>query len=129
MERFSSDWMDKWQQKINGDPAYYVLGKYFDCAIRFDFGEKNYVIKVKDSKCISADKDSPVQLQFIAKKDVWEKFLQPIPPAGFNGEWAMNRDGTTMEIRGDLMIWWQNARAINRLFELMREASLEMEDN
>lgn len=125
MENFSSEWMAVWQQKINSDPNYYVVGKYFDCAMRFDFGEKDYVIKVKNSKCISGDCDTPVDLEFIAKKDIWEKFLQPIPPAGFNGEWALNRDGTTMEIKGDLMIWWQNARAINRLFELMREAAKE----
>ncbi len=121
MEKFTSQWISSWQKKVNEDPVFRVIGKYMDCVIGFGFGEKEYLVKMDKGKFNIAEKGTPTQFALNGNESAWDKFTQPVPPPFFNDVWALAHPlHRNLTIEGDQIVFWQNCRALNRMFELAR---------
>jgi len=58
---------------------------------------------------------------FRAPVDVWRKFLSPNPPPLYHDFFAMLMRVPEFTIEGDSLIAMQNARALHRMMNIMRE--------
>ncbi len=50
MAEFDSEWMNAWQDEVNNDPALTVFGKYFTANFLLSFGDKEYLVVVRDGR-------------------------------------------------------------------------------
>jgi hypothetical protein len=58
---------------------------------------------------------------FHAPIDVWRKFLSPNPPPLFHDFFAMLMRVPEFVLEGDALAAMQNARALHRMINIMRE--------
>lgn len=126
MDKYSQEWMEEWQQKVNNDPVFRVIGKFIDCDIEFGFGENRYVVKMDNGKMKEivslAEREEKSHFALKASIEPWDKFTQVIPPPKFNDIWAMAHPlHQNLVIEGDSKVFWQNVRALTWMLDLMKE--------
>jgi hypothetical protein len=61
---------------------------------------------------------------FRAPMAIWQKFLTPNPPPLYNDFFAMLMRVPDFVLEGDGLVAMQNARALQRLMNLMRKESV-----
>ena len=65
--------------------------------------------------------DVRVPFGFRAPVEVWRKFLSPHPPPLFHDFFAMLMRVPEFVLEGDSLLAMQNARALHRIMNIMRE--------
>lgn len=50
MAEFDSQWMNAWQDEVNNDPGLAVFGKYFTDNFLLGFGDKEYLVSVREGR-------------------------------------------------------------------------------
>ena len=61
---------------------------------------------------------------FSAPVEVWKKFLSPDPPPLYHDFFAMLMRVPNFRLEGDSLVAIQNARALHRLMNIMRETGM-----
>src|SRR5262249_2722265 len=100
-------------------------GGWFTTALSLTFGEQKYVLKVERGKIVnvaaSPKLDQPSVFGFRAPVSTWGKFVSPMPPPLFHDFFAMLMRVPEFVLEGDSLAAMQNARALHRMMNLMRE--------
>jgi hypothetical protein len=118
-------WLERFQARANADPELAVIGDWFTTTFGLTFGESRYALKVEKGRIreiMPAPRlDTRVLFGFRAPVEVWRKFLSPRPPPLYHDFFAMLMRVPEFVLEGDSLIAMQNARALHRLMNVMRE--------
>jgi hypothetical protein len=126
MALFDRAWMETWRRMVNADAGLQVIARYFTADLVFNFGDAAYLVSIKNGaidQIRDATGPSPSGgLALRGPREVWEQFVQPIPPPRYNGIFPLVF-GKLLTMEGDEIIFWQNLRALTVMTHLMRAAS------
>lgn len=113
------------QTIVNADPEFRVIGGKFDASFSITFDETRYVVQVQAGRIerVLASPRFDVRTSFgiRAPMRVWSKFIEPDPPPLFHDFFAMLMRVPEFVLDGDTLVAMQNARALHRMMNLMRE--------
>lgn len=117
-------WMERYRARVNDDPEMAVIGGWFSVSLAFTFGERRYVVRMERGKMVDVNAtpriDARSSFGFRAPMAVWEKFVSPNPPALYHDFFAMLMRVPEFVLEGDSLVAMQNARALQRMMNLMR---------
>ncbi len=118
-------WLEAYRARVNDDPEMAVIGDWFTTAFALTFGDERTVIKVNKGRIeeiVSSPRfDVRTSFGLTAPLDVWRKFLSPTPPPLYHDFFAMVMRVPAFVIEGDSLVAMQNARALHRMMNIMRE--------
>ena len=118
-------WLTRYRERVNGDVELNVIGEWFNTTFTLTFGDNRYALKIDKGKIldvIAAPRlDVRAGFGFAAPIEVWEKFLSPNPPPLFHDFFAMLMRVPEFRLEGDSLLAMQNARALHRMMNIMRE--------
>ena len=118
-------WFERYRDRVNADPELKVIGGWFNTTFALAFGEHRYALKVEKGSItdiVASPKfDVRTLFGFRAPLDVWRKFLSPDPPPLFHDFFAMLMRVPEFVLEGDGLVAMQNARALHRMMNIMRE--------
>lgn len=119
--------MAAFQDRVNADPELRVTGTKFNASFGVTFDESRYAIEVRAGRIerVVASPRFDVRTAFgvRAPMRVWSKFLDPDPPPLFHDFFAMLMRVPDFVLDGDTLVAMQNARALHRMMNLMREVA------
>jgi hypothetical protein len=117
-------WMESYRDRVNADPEMQVIGGWFTTSIAFTFGERRYVVRVERGRITDINAaprvDARSAFGFRAPMGVWSKFVSANPPALYHDFFAMLMRVPEFVLEGDGLVAMQNARALQRMMNLMR---------
>ena len=117
-------WIERFRDRVNADPEMAVIGDWFSTSLSLTFGERRYVLRVERGKIADINGapriDSRSAFGFRAPMEVWRKFVSPEPPALYHDFFAMLMRVPEFVLEGDGLVAMQNARALQRMMNLMR---------
>lgn len=120
-----ASWFDRYRTRVNADPEMAVIGDWLSTTFTLTFGDARHALVVDKGKIvdiIAAPRfDVRAPFGFRAPVDVWRKFLSPNPPPLYHDFFAMLMRVPEFIIEGDSLIAMQNARALHRMMNIMRE--------
>jgi hypothetical protein len=117
-------WMERYRARVNADPEMEVIGGWFSTVLSLTFGERRYVVRMERGKMTDINSaprlDARSTFGFRAPMEVWRKFVSSEPPALFHDFFAMLMRVPEFVLEGDGLVAMQNARALQRMMNLMR---------
>jgi hypothetical protein len=118
-------WLERYRGRVNADREMGVIGQWFTVTLALTFGERRYALQVEKGR-ITDVVDAPrldvrMPFGFRAPLSVWRKFLQPEPPPLYHDFFAMLMRVPEFVLEGDALLVMQNARALHRMMNIMRE--------
>ena len=117
-------WMERYGARVNADPEMELIGGWFSTSLALSFGERRYVVRVERGKIADINAapriDSRAAFGFRAQMEVWRKFVSPQPPPLYHDFFAMLMRVPEFVLEGDSLVAMQNARALQRMMNLMR---------
>jgi len=121
-------WFSEFQARVNQDKELSVIGNWFSTRFSITVDDSRRVLVVNSgqiTQCIMAPRfDSRPVFGFRAPMAIWQKFLTPNPPPLYNDFIAMLMRVPDCVLEGDGLVAMQNARALQRLMNLMRKESV-----
>jgi len=118
-------WLARFRERVNADPELAVIGEWFTTTFTLTFGEQRYALKMQQGRIVdivaSPKLDVRTLFGFRAPVEVWRKFLKPDPPPLFHDFFAMLMRVPEFVLEGDGLAAMQNARALHRMMNVMRE--------
>jgi hypothetical protein len=118
-------WLEAFQSRVNTDPEMEVIGGWLTIALSLTFGARRYLVRLEKGKIsaiVAAPRlDQPCAFGFRAPLEVWRRFLSRTPPPLYHDVFAMLMRVPEFVLEGDSLAAMQNARALHRLMNLMRE--------
>ena len=118
-------WLARYRERVNADPELAVIGDWFTTTFMLTFGERRYALKVERGRIVDIVASPKFDLRalfgFRAPVSVWRKFLSANPPPLFHDFFAMLMRVPEFVLEGDGLVAMQNARALHRMMNLMRE--------
>lgn len=121
-------WFSEFQARVNQDQELSVIGHWFTTRFSITVDDSRRVLVVHSgqiTQCIMAPRfDSRPVFGFRAPMSIWQKFLTPNPPPLYNDFFAMLMRVPDFVLEGDGLVAMQNARALQRLMNLMRKESV-----
>jgi hypothetical protein len=122
-----SAWLARYRERVNQDVELGVIGDWFTTTFGLTFGDARYALRVEKGRIaeiIAAPKlDVRMGFGFRAPTEVWRKFLSPDPPPLYHDFFAMLMRVPEFVLEGDTLLAMQNARALHRMMNLMRETA------
>ncbi|PWB65277.1 MAG: hypothetical protein C3F17_04605 [Bradyrhizobiaceae bacterium] len=122
-----SAWLARYRERVNKDPELGVIGDWFTTTFGLTFGDHRYALRVEKGRIaeiVAAPRlDVRMSFGFRAPVEVWRKFLSRDPPPLFHDFFAMLMRVPEFVLEGDSLAAMQNARALHRMMNLMRETS------
>jgi hypothetical protein len=118
-------WLARYRERVNADPELNVIGDWFTTTFALTFGESRYALKVEKGRIVDIVAHPKFDVRalfgFRAPVDVWSKFLSADPPPLFHDFFAMLMRVPEFVLEGDGLAAMQNARALHRMMNVMRE--------
>lgn len=118
-------WFTRYRERVNADPELAVIGDWFTTTFTVAFGDSRYAVQAAAGKIVEVTASPPLDLRasfgFRAPVEVWRKFLNPDPPPLYHDFFAMLMRVPEFVLEGDSLIAMQNARALHRMMNLMRD--------
>ena len=118
-------WLARFRERVNADPELQVVGDWFTTTFTLTFGAQRYALKVEQGRIVdiiaSHRLDVRAPFGFSAPVEVWRKFLSVDPPPLFHDFFAMLMRVPEFVLEGDGLVAMQNARALHRMMNIMRE--------
>jgi hypothetical protein len=118
-------WMERYRERVNADPEMELVGSWFSTSLSLTFGERRYVLRMERGRMTginaTPDLDARCSFGFRAPLEVWRKFVSPEPPTLYHDFFAMLMRVPEFVLEGDSLVAMQNARALHRLMNIMRE--------
>lgn len=120
-----ADWIERYRARVNADPEMQVIGRWLTTTFAVTFGDSRYALSLDRGRIVDVvpGKRLDVRTSFglRAPVEVWRKFLSPDPPPLFHDFFAMLMRVSDFVLEGDSLVVMQNARALHRLMNIMRE--------
>lgn len=120
-----TDWLNRYRERVNADPELDVIGQWFSTTFTLTFGEHRYAVKVDKGRIVDIVPQPRLDVRsefgFRSPIEVWDKFLSPNPPPLFHDFFAMLMRVPEFVLEGDSLVAMQNARALHRMMNIMRE--------
>ena len=121
----SATWFARYRDRVNADPELNVIGDWLSTTFALTFGDNRYALTIDKGKIVdiiaSPRLDVRAAFGFRAPVKVWQKFLSPNPPPLFHDFFAMLMRVPEFTLEGDSLAAMQNARALHRIMNIMRE--------
>ena len=121
-------WLGRYRERVNADPELNVIGEWFNTTLTLSFGDSRYALKIDKGKITdivtSPRLDVRAAFGFAAPVAVWKKFLSPDPPPLYHDFFAKLMRVPDFRLEGDSLAAMQNARALHRLMNIMRETEM-----
>ncbi len=118
-------WLARYRDRVNADAELNVIGEWLTTTFSLTFDEVRYALKVEKGKITDVIPSPRLDVRsafgFRAPIDVWQKFLSRDPPPLFHDFFAMLMRVPEFVLEGDSLIAMQNARALHRMMNIMRE--------
>jgi hypothetical protein len=118
-------WIARYRERVNADQELSVIGDWFTLTFALTFGSDRYALRIEKGKIADIISSPTVDVRtpfgFRAPIAVWQKFLSSNPPPLFHDFFAMLMRVPEFELEGDSMAAMQNARALHRMMNIMRE--------
>ena len=118
-------WFKDYQARVNQDKELSVIGNWFSTRFSITVDQARRVLVVDKgqiTQVIMTPKfDSRPAFGFQAPMSIWGQFLTPNPPPLYNDFFAMLMRVPDFVLEGDGLVAMQNARALQRLMNLMRK--------
>jgi hypothetical protein len=118
-------WLARYRERVNADPELKVIGSWFTTTFVLAFGDSRYALKLEKGRIVDITQAPKFDVRaifgFHAPVDVWRKFLTPDPPPLFHDFFAMLMRVPEFVLEGDALAAMQNARALHRMMNIMRE--------
>ncbi|MFA6264206.1 MAG: hypothetical protein WC670_00630 [Pseudolabrys sp.] len=118
-------WLARYRDRVNADPEMAVIGDWLSTTFTLTFGDRRYALKIDKGKIVdivaSPRLDVRAPFGFRAPVEVWRKFLSPNPPPLYHDFFAMLMRVPEFTLEGDSLMAMQNARALHRMMNIMRE--------
>ena len=125
-KQFSLEWMDRYREVVNADGPFRNVGKFCDVRFLLGIGESEYLVVVERGRLVSItlsgafDFDANWSFALRGPEDSWAKFAQEVPPPTYTDVVFMTFN-SRIKLEGDLLVFWQNIRALLWMFGLMRK--------
>ena len=126
MDEFpGADWIARYRARVNADPEMEAIGRWLTLNFAVTFGDARHVVRLEGGKIVDMvegkqfDIRTPFGLR--APVEVWRKFLSPDPPPLYHDFFAMLMRVADFTLEGDSLILMQNARALHRMMNIMRD--------
>jgi hypothetical protein len=125
-QQFSPEWMDRYRGIVNADGPFRNVGKFCDARFLLGIGDKDYLVVVEKGRLVSItesgafDFDANWAFALRGPRESWAKFVQEIPPPTYTDVVFMTFN-SRIKLEGNLLVFWQNIRALLWMFELMRK--------
>ena len=118
-------WLARYRERVNADRELNVIGDWFTTTFALTFGDSRYALKVEKGRIVGIVAQPRLDVRalfgFRAPVEVWRKFLSADPPPLFHDFFAMLMRVPEFVLEGDSLVAMQNARALHRMMNLMRE--------
>jgi hypothetical protein len=118
-------WLARYRERVNADAELKVIGDWFTTTFALTFGDSRYALKVEKGRIVDIVAQPRLDVRalfgFRAPIEVWRKFLSADPPPLFHNFFAMLMRVPEFVLEGDSLVAMQNARALHRMMNLMRE--------
>jgi hypothetical protein len=118
-------WLEAFRAVVAADPEMRVVGAWFSTALSLTCGEARCVLRVDRGRIVEIVENPRLDVRcafgFRAPPAVWRKFLSPTPPPLHHDFFAMLMRVPEFVLEGDGLVAMQNARALHRMMNLMRE--------
>src|ERR1041384_576876 len=117
-------WLARYRSQVNGDAELKVIGDWFTTTFALTFGDSRYAVQVEKGRItdiVTPKLDTRTPFGFRAPVAVWRQFLSPNPPPLFHDFFAMLMRVPEFVLEGDSLVAMQNARALHRMMNIMRE--------
>ncbi len=118
-------WLERYRDRVNADPEMQVIGDWFTTSFGLTFGEQRYALRVEKGRIVDIVEQPRFDVRtlfgFRAPLTVWRKFLSSNPPPLFHDFFAMLMRVPDFVLEGDGLVAMQNARALHRMMNIMRE--------
>ena len=118
-------WLERYRDRVNADAELAVIGTWFTTTFTLTFGSQRYaldVVRGRIAEVIPSPRlDRPAKFGFAAPVDLWRRFLSPNPPPLYHDFFAMLMRVPEFTLDGDSFVAMQNARALHRMMNIMRE--------
>src|SRR5947209_16875628 len=117
-------WLARSRERVNADAELKVIGDWFTTTFALTFGDSRYAVRVEKGQItdiVAPKLDVRTPFGFRAPVAVWRKFLEADPPPLFHDFFAMLMRVPEFVLEGDSLIAMQNARALHRMMNIMRE--------
>lgn len=125
----SASWFARYRDRVNTDPEMAVIGDWLSTTFTLTFGDNRYALVLDKGKIVDIVAAPRLDVRaifgFRAPVDVWNKFLSPNPPPLFHDFFAMLMRVPEFTLEGDSLVAMQNARALHRLMNIMRETGAD----
>ena len=124
---FDLEWIERWARCVNEDRILPVIGRFFTNRFVLGVDDTDYLIDVRSGKIARiseglAANDMGYDFALRGPSSSWSKFSMEIPPPMFNDLWAMAHPlHKNIVMEGNTRHFWQNVRAVSRMFALMRQ--------
>ena len=122
---FTPDWWRRFQARVNQDPELAVIGKWFSVPFAITRGDDRVVLRIEKGRILDIVQhprfDARTAFGLRGPVELWNKFLEPVPPALYHDIFAMIMRVPELVLEGDTLIAMQNARALHRMMNIMRE--------
>ena len=119
------NWLARYRERVNSDTELAVIGGWFTSVFSLTFGDERFALKVENGKIVDIVARPRLDVRTMfglrAPVAVWRKFLSPNPPPLFHDFFAMLMRVPDFTLEGDGLIAMQNARALHRMMNIMRE--------
>jgi pimeloyl-ACP methyl ester carboxylesterase len=126
MTPFSTDWLTRYQHRINTDQEMAVVGRWFTTAFSIATDVERAILEFERGKLErfvpSPRIDVRAAFGFRASAEIWARFLAPHPEPLFHDVFAMMMRVPGFVLEGDTLAAMQHARALHRAMNLMRDS-------
>jgi hypothetical protein len=118
-------WLSRYRERVNADQEMSVIGDWFTTTFALTFEDDRYALRIEKGKIADIINrpglDVRILFGFRAPVAVWRKFLSTNPPPLFHDFFAMLMRVPEFTLEGDSLVAMQNARALHRTMNIMRE--------
>jgi hypothetical protein len=97
--------LEKIAPLVNADADLVRRGRFVDTTFMVALGDIDYLLRIQEGRVTKVTQGPFITPDYSfalrAKRDVWEKFWQPLPPIGFTDIFALIKQ-KLMRVEGDL---------------------------
>jgi len=123
-EKPTLDWMERYRERVNGDPEMAVIGDWFSLDFKLSFEGDAWLLSVRGGRIgdiVHRPRfDRPARFTISAPMRVWSRFIRPDPEPLYHDFFAMLMRVPEFELDGDSLAAMQNARALHRMMNILK---------
>ena len=124
MTAFTDSWLARFRDRVNADPEMAVVGDWFTTSFSLSCGDRRCIVRFDKGRMVDTIVSPKIDVRcvfgFRASEEIWSRFLSPKPEPLYHDFFAMLMRVPEFVLEGDGLVAMQNARALQRMMNLMR---------